>query len=110
MKDKTPVKEFQRELMGTKIIGGDGRCHLMVRGIYRISWENGSVSWDVGRDIQVMPGYEHMNGTAKQKEEAKRNLRPDLEPAMRAAKILLDGIERACWDLDAHYNPVMRRR
>lgn len=68
--------------------------------LYETVYADGTTIIVRGSSLRTLPGFQDLNGTKKQKEEAQRSLRCDLEPAMLACHTLLERIGNACWDLD----------
>lgn len=96
---KTP-KVFRRRMVGLKVMGG-GRTFPQVYAIYDVDYTDGSRKMDRGYSVHVTPGSTLLNGTKKEREWAQMELRPELEPVIRAASVLFEALERACSELDS---------
>jgi hypothetical protein len=75
------------------VLGGVGPLSAHI--LWRISYDDGSSEILPGHSVHTVEGIRPA-GVTKRSED----VRPDLQPAMEAIKILTERIEAACMDLD----------
>lgn len=94
----TERKDLRRPC-GINIIWG--RVPVFAYQLYEVTYSDNSSAVVRGQNLHTSVMFQHINGTKKQKLEAAKSLRPDLENAMQSASILLTAIKHACEDLDS---------
>jgi hypothetical protein len=97
VKKKRP-KVVDRQVIGFNVL--TGRAPPCAWLIYRVSWNDGTTTYERGYSITTMPGSYHLNGTKKQRADARKNLREDLFEVLHAIATLLVPVERACLAID----------
>lgn len=95
---KKKPKVVDRQVIGFNVL--TGRAPPSAHLIYRVSWSDGTVTDERGQSLRTLPGFEHINGTKKQKAAAQKNLRVDLFEVLQAIALLLEPVKRACLALD----------
>jgi len=95
---KKPRRVLQRRVIGISVL--TGRAPPSAHLIYEVTRDDGTAKPEIGRTLRTIPGFEHLNGTKKQKKAALKNLREDLHENLLAAAILLQPVENACLTLD----------
>lgn len=97
-------KEISRVNVGIHVFGGTVAPHAACQ-LYRIEWSDGTSTIERGRSVTSLPGALPVGA------KLPPDVRPDLQPHMQAAQILLERIGEACWDLDQPKpTPKKRRR
>lgn len=85
---------------GARVSGGISGGPRNATMLYRITWDDGTVTYERGQAIFDRPGFIDLNGTKEEKAASKNTVRTDLHDAMKIIQILMESIEAACWNLD----------
>jgi hypothetical protein len=86
-------KEMSRNPCGIHI--SQGRAPISAHQLYRVCWDDGTVTTERGAQIQTMRGIREV-GESKKDER----YRPELQSTMEAAYILMRDIGWACSEVD----------
>ena len=63
-----------------------------------------------GDSLRVMHNFNDLNGTREDRKRSLTTFHPDLEPALRACAVLMEGISNRCWDMDFPKKPEKKTK